>query len=318
MDHRTFIIAEPGGSTASQELLELVGFTRTLPGAGTPAIVLLGSAREDRAEETAARTGCPILALTGDHLGLYNTEAFCAAVLEALGDTGPAWICLAHTSTGIDLAPRLAFHLGAACITAVEGVSGTALTRAVCAGRYCADFTPGTACTVVTVVPGAFPPIPAATGTPGTVERRTVSPGPCRSRTLGITENAYRDTSLKDATVIVSAGRGMGARENISMIRELAGVFPRAAVGASRPVCDLGWLGYSHQVGSTGQTVSPKVYIACGISGAIQHLAGMKGSQLIIAINADPDAAIFRFSHYGIVEDLTTFLPILLEELRGG
>jgi electron transfer flavoprotein alpha subunit len=89
-------------------------------------------------------------------------------------------------------------------------------------------------------------------------------------------------------------------------------------VGASRPVCDLGWLGYAHQVGSTGQTVSPKLYVACGISGAIQHLAGMKGSQLVIAINADPDAAIFRFSHYGVVEDLTTFLPILLEELRGG
>jgi len=318
MDSLTLIIAEQDGSTTSQELLELVSFARMLPGGGNPTIVLVGTARKDRAEKTAATTGCPVLALTGDHLGLYNPEAFCDAVLEALGDTDPAWICLAHTSTGVDLAPRLAVNLGATCITAVEGISGTTLTRAVCAGRYCADFTPSTACTVVTVLPGAFPPLPASTDTAGPVEHRAVSPGPCRSRTLGIAENTHRDSSLKDAEVIVSAGRGVGTRENISMIRELAGVFPRAAVGASRPVCDLGWLGYAHQVGSTGQTVSPKLYIACGISGAIQHLAGMRGSQLIIAINADPDAAIFRFAHYGIVEDLTTFLPILLEELRGG
>nr|HPR04350.1 electron transfer flavoprotein subunit alpha/FixB family protein [Deltaproteobacteria bacterium] len=137
-----------------------------------------------------------------------------------------------------------------------------------------------------------------------------------RSRLLGVREPAHRDSALRDAEVIVSAGRGIGKKENVEIVRELASLFPRSAVGASRSVCDLGWLEYGRQIGTTGQTVAPKLYIACGISGAIQHVAGMRGAHTIVAINTDPDAAIFRVAHYCIVEDITTFIPVLMDELK--
>jgi electron transfer flavoprotein alpha subunit len=135
------------------------------------------------------------------------------------------------------------------------------------------------------------------------------------SKTLGIEESIHRDSALKDAEVIVAAGRGVGKKENISLIERLAAVFPGSAVGASRSACDLGWLEHKHQIGTTGQTVSPKLYIACGVSGAFQHVSGMRGAQTVVAINTDIHASIFQVAHYGIVEDLTTFIPILLEEL---
>jgi electron transfer flavoprotein alpha subunit len=135
------------------------------------------------------------------------------------------------------------------------------------------------------------------------------------SRTLGIAESAHLYSALKDAEVIVSGGRGIGKRENVSLIKRLAAVFPRSAVGASRSACDLGWFEHRHQIGTTGQTVSPRLYIACGISGAFQHVSGMRGAQTILAINTDRHAPIFQVAHYCIVEDLTTFIPILLREI---
>jgi electron transfer flavoprotein alpha subunit len=113
--------------------------------------------------------------------------------------------------------------------------------------------------------------------------------------------------------VVVAAGKGIGREENLALIRRLAAIFPKGAVGASRLVCDAGWLPYPHQVGVTGKTVAPKLYLACGISGTIQHVTGMRGSRCIVAINTDPRAAIFQVAHYGIVEDLTTFIPLLLD-----
>jgi electron transfer flavoprotein alpha subunit len=125
----------------------------------------------------------------------------------------------------------------------------------------------------------------------------------------------HTDSTLKDAEVIVSAGRGIGKRENLSLLKRLASFFPRSAIGASRSVCDLGWLEHKHQIGTTGQNVSPRLYIACGISGAFQHVSGIRGAQTIIAINTDPHAGIFQVAHYCINEDLNTFIPVLLEEL---
>jgi electron transfer flavoprotein alpha subunit len=135
------------------------------------------------------------------------------------------------------------------------------------------------------------------------------------SETLGTFESMHMDSTLKDGEVIVSAGRGIGKKENLSLIKRLAASFPKSAVGASRSVCDLGWLEHKHQIGTTGQSVSPKLYVACGISGAFQHVSGIKGAQTIVAINTDPHAAIFRVAHYCILEDLTTFIPVLLDAL---
>lgn len=316
MDTAAFIIAELDRGKLSEETYELVAFAAALPESLNPTIILLGKTLQDLPEEIAGKTGCPVTAITGDHLELYDSEAYCHALLDILAGTQRAWICLSHTSMGADLGPRLAVKLGAACVTSVEKVSGKTLHRSMCTGRFVAAITPQTSRVVVTVLPGAFPAGASSVHTPGPVLRRAASPIPARSRTLGISESAHCDSSLKDADVIVSAGRGLGGKENIPLIRDLAAMFPRSAVGASRSACDLGWFEYARQIGTTGQTVSPRLYIACGISGAIQHVAGMKGSQLILAINTDPDAAIFRVAHYCIVEDLSTFIPVLVEELK--
>jgi len=124
--------------------------------------------------------------------------------------------------------------------------------------------------------------------------------------------------ALSAADVVVSAGRGVGKAENLSNIRALAALFPKSAIGSTRAVCDLGWLDYTHQIGSTGNRVSPRLYIACGISGAIQHLAGMKDSRMVIAINTDRQASIFGIARYGIVEDVNTFIPLVIDALKKG
>jgi electron transfer flavoprotein alpha subunit len=136
---------------------------------------------------------------------------------------------------------------------------------------------------------------------------------PRRSRSLGVKRVRTENAGLAQADVIVSAGRGIGKRENLDLIHRLAELFPRSAVGGSRPICDLGWLGYKHQIGQTGATVTPKLYIACGISGASQHLAGMRGAHFIVGINTDPHAAIFNVADVVVAEDVTTFIPTLLK-----
>ncbi len=182
------------------------------------------------------------------------------------------------------------------------------------------DIVPKTPNVVITVLPGVYPPFVSQTHSPGSVKKlEFFAPAPpLGSKTIGFKEATHRDSRLGDAEVIVSAGRGVGKKDNISFIKDLAAIIPRSALGASRAVCDLGWLEYSQQIGITGQNVSPKLYIACGISGAVQHVSGMKGAQNIVAINIDPNAAIFHVAHYCIVEDLSTFIPTLLDEFKTG
>jgi len=216
---------------------------------------------------------------------------------------------------GYDLAPRLAVLLKAACVTGVESASDGSLSRPIHSGRFTEEIVPKTPRVVVTVLPGAFRPCEETAGPAGQVRVVKAAFTEVPSQTLGIAEPLHRDSALKDAEVIVSGGRGIGNKENISLIKRLAAVFSRSAVGASRSACDLGWFEHKHQIGTTGQTVSPKLYVACGISGAFQHVSGMRGAQTIVAINTDRHAPIFQVAHYCIVEDLTTFIPVLLDEL---
>jgi len=166
--------------------------------------------------------------------------------------------------------------------------------------------------TVVTVLPGAFKAEKRKSRSPGPVEFYSNRAVPKRTRPLGVKRVRQEDAGLAQADVVVAAGRGLGKVENLAMIRKLADLFPRSAVAGSRPICDQGWMDYKRQVGLTGATVSPKLYLACGISGAIQHTTGMQGSGFVVAISTDPDAAIFDMAHVCIVEDLTTFIPTFL------
>jgi electron transfer flavoprotein alpha subunit len=164
-------------------------------------------------------------------------------------------------------------------------------------------------------MPGAIQAKAAGEGA-GAVEVRPVAAESRGVRGLGRQEPAGRSLDLGRAEVIVAVGRGLAGPEHLPLLQELAGLCERGALGASRPVVDAGWLPLEHQVGMTGQTVAPAVYIACGISGAIQHTQGMMRSGLIVAINSDPQAAIFQIAHLGVVQDLHCFLPVLIRKLR--
>ena len=316
MEDRTiYIIAEIRKGGITQETYELVSFVRVVGKDKRPVFLVLGKNVEEQAGEIAQKTGCDVVALKGNHLEHYNSLSYAHALMEILKEKSTAWVCLPHTSMGYDLAPRLAVRLKAACVTGVESASDGSLGRPIHSGRFTEEIVPKTPRVVVTVLPGAFRPCEQGTGPAGAVRVMEAAFTEFPSQTLGIAESAHRDSALKDAEVIVSAGRGLGNKENLSLINKLAAVFPRSAVGASRSACDLGWIEHKHQVGTTGQTVSPRLYIACGISGAFQHVSGMRGAQSIVAINTDRHAPIFQVAHYGIVEDLTTFIPLLLEEL---
>jgi electron transfer flavoprotein alpha subunit len=310
-----YLIAELRKGCIPQETYELVSFGHVIGKGKRLIFLLLGKDIKGQASEISKRTGCDTLVLIGDHLEHYNALSYAHALMEILQEEATAWVCLPHTSMGYDLAPRLAVLLKAACITGVESAGGSSLGRPIYSGRFIEQIVPKTPRVVVTVLPGAFRSCEETTGRRGEVKVMKAAFTEVPSRTLGIAESAHRDSALKDAEVIVSAGIGIGKKQNVSLIKRLAALFPRSAVGASRSACDLGWFEHKHQIGTTGQTVSPRLYIACGISGAFQHVSGMRGAQIIVAINTDRHAPIFQVAHYCIVEDLTTFIPILLDEI---
>lgn len=319
---RISVIAERAGAAVHPVTSETLSFALEVGAhldGGVHAFVL-GKRVGDMARTLSETGGIDVTGIEAEQLALYNGETYRAALVEVLETAGPALICLPHTAFGFDLAPRLAASLQAACITAVEEVrfsnGAIRFVRAMFNGKLQAEVASDREKTVVTIMPGAWPGAHNRPCSRGRVCIMATDVFPTASRTLEIRESAEERLNLGDADVIVAAGRGIRNPGNLRLMEDLAGIFPKSGLGSSRAVCDLGWLGYKHQVGVTGQTVSPGLYIACGISGAVQHLAGMRGSRVIVAINSDPRTAIFQVADYCIVENLETFIPVLLEEFR--
>jgi electron transfer flavoprotein alpha subunit len=227
-------------------------------------------------------------------------------------------VLAAGTVLGRDLAARTAARLGTACagdLVELEiGADGTLRgRRPVYSGKAFARVAiPRTRPALATLRPNVFPAEPAerpGRGEPVALER-PYDPARLRLRTVEIRRAAEQEVDVAEATIIVSGGRGLKGPENFSLVRDLARALG-GAVGASRAVVDAGWIPHAHQVGQTGKVVSPTLYVACGISGAIQHLAGMSSSKVIVAINKDPEAPIFKIADYGIVGDVFEVLPAL-------
>jgi electron transfer flavoprotein alpha subunit len=220
----------------------------------------------------------------------------------------------------LDFAPFLAVALNGACISGIEDLvpaeDGVRFARPLYGGKAMAHIRPISKTAVLTIQPGIFKLSRPTGGKPGRITVQPVSIRPRWWRSLGVKQAATDSAGVTEANVIVAAGQGIGDRDNLALARQLASIFPNSAVAGSRIVCDLGWLAYGCQVGVTGATVSPRLYIACGISGAIQHVTGMRSSEFIVAINKDPTAAIFQVSDVCIVEDLMTFIPALMDEYQ--
>lgn len=316
MEERILIIAETDTSAVLPVTDELITLARRID-PGAIEVIILGPEIERAARETALRTGLPVTAVELD--GPYSSELWKTVLARIIPPRRPRLIIAAHTARGQEYCPGLALTLSAECITSVQAFSRTegtlTFTRAVLNGKMLMDVSPACAPTVLTVQPGAFTASLPEPAKPGIMHLLRDLTSPRHIINRGMSSPPPDDAMpLTEAETIVSAGRGIGSPENLALIQKLAACFRHSAIGGSRAVCDQGWLPYQRQVGLTGKTVSPKLYIACGISGSPQHVAGMQNARLIFAINTDPHAAIFQVADYGIVEDLREFLPLLIEE----
>jgi len=240
----------------------------------------------------------------------YTADAYAAAVEELVRKVNPTLVVFGHTYQTRDYAPKVAVRFGRVLIGDVIAGKPPVFVRQMFQGKFNADVRlVGDGPHFVSIQAGAWrgEPTPVESFTPTSTASRQVADPPFRE--------AARAVDLTAADIIVSVGRGIKEKENIPVVEALAQALG-AELAASRPICDAGWLPMDRQVGSSGQTVSPKVYIAVGISGAIQHLVGMKGAKTVVAINKDPDAPIFEVAHYGIVGDLFEVVPALVEEIK--
>ncbi len=248
-----------------------------------------------------------------DDYGEYNPDGHKQFILDVVEKEQTDMVIFSHSSYGWDLAPRVAFALKAAQVSEVVAVVDGVSVVPVCNGKLRRDVQVKTEQSVVTLQAGAFGLSEEPAGTP-TVEKIT---GKIESRVefTGYEQAQDGGVDLGKAQVIVSAGRGIGKPENVEMIANLAKALG-GEYGASRPVVDSEWVDHNRQVGTTGQTVAPKLYVACGISGAIQHLAGMKKSEFIVAVNTDKDAPIGEAADVLVVADLKEFVPAFTEKIQ--
>jgi len=263
-----------------------------------------------------------ILHVRHELLAFYSPDGFTAAVAQAATHVVPRIILGAATAMGRDFLPRVAARLGvglAQDCTDIHVDEGKHLecVRPIYAGKAFARVQYSREPAMATLRPNVF-----SLGAPDVARSAQIAEfapdiktESIRARVVGVQACGGTKVELTEADIIVSGGRGLKAPENFSIVQNLADAFG-AALGASRAAVDAGWIDHQHQVGQTGKTVSPTLYVACGISGAIQHLAGMSSSKYIVAINKDPDAPIFKLADYGIVGDLFAIVPALAEEIR--
>ncbi len=312
------VVAEQRGGTLNRATWESIAAAQRLGGPVTVAVLGHGIAAAARAAPAAQVQ--EVVTIDAPALEPYTSDGFTQALAHAIGELQPSIVLLPHTYQARDFAPKLAARLDRAIVTDVTGFkAGGVFVRPMFQGKLTADVVPqGPAPHVVTVQVGSFRADAAARGSAPAPVRAIavqVDAASIRQKPEPPFQEARHAVDLSQAERIVSVGRGIKDQDKLPLARELADAL-HAELAASRPICDAGWLPMERQVGSSGQTVAPKLYLALGISGAIQHLVGMKGSQTIVAINKDPDAPIFEVADYGIVGDLFEIVPAMIEALK--
>ena len=282
---------------------------------GDVHILILGKGVQGLAQEVAGYGAAAVHVADADALANPIAELYGKVIADAVKATGASWVIAAATNAGKDILPRTAAQLGAGLAADVLGFAGdgaqVTFRRAMWGGTILATVEVTTPIKVLTIRPTEFPAATAGSTSP--VSAFPVDVGAAKTRYLKFQEVKSERPELTEAAIVVSGGRG--TKGDFKPIEELADALG-AAVGASRAVVDAGWQPNDLQVGQTGKVVAPKLYFAIGISGAIQHLAGMKGSKTIVAINKDPEAPIFQVADYGLVADLFKAAPELAAEVR--
>ena len=315
------VLAEQKKGTLVKATLAAIGAAQQIASAvgGTYDIVVAGANVGGVAEELSQYGARRVLTLSDDALAGYTAQAYARAFDALVRQSGATYIVAAATSIGKDVTPRIAARLKAGLasdVVAIEHQGGsTVYTRPMWAGNVLGKVKINTDIQLVTIRGTDFDAA-APTGAASTIEAVSadLDTGSLRMQYVGLDAVESDRPDLNDADVVISGGRGLKAKENFSLVEALADEL-NGAIGASRAVVDAGWVPNDWQVGQTGKVVAPGLYIAVGISGAIQHVAGMKGSKTIVAINKDPDAPIFQIADYGLVADLFEVVPALTEKL---
>lgn len=281
--------------------------------------VIAGSSVEGLAGELAKYGADKVVVLEDAKLDKYNSGAYVAAIADVVKANQPTALFVSNTAVGKDLAPRVAERVAAGCASDVVDITveggRIVFSRPIYAGKAIAKVAAKTATVVASLRPKVFTAQENAKA--GAVEKSAVniSDADMKAVVKEVQVASAGKVQLNEADIIVSGGRGMGGPENYKLLEELAGQLG-AAVGASRAAVDAGWRPHGDQVGQTGKVVSPTLYVAAGISGAMQHLAGMGSSKVIVAINKDPEANIFKVADYGVQEDLFKVVPSVTEEVK--
>jgi len=294
---------------------------RTAAGLKTEAAaVLVGTGMEGLAAELASYGASKVYLLENASLDRYSTQDHAAVLAVLVKKLNPAAVFFSATAMGKDLAPRVAARLGvglaADCTSVVQKDGQLEFTRPIFAGKALLSFRLMSSPQVVSLRPNVFPLASAAAAGETIRESVEIPAAPARAVVKEVLQESGGEIDVSEADIVISGGRGMKGPENFGLLREISALIPRSAVGASRSAVDSGWIGHQHQVGQTGKTISPNLYLAFGISGAIQHIAGMSSSKVIVAVNKDPDAPIFKVADFGVVGDLFQVIPPLKEELK--
>lgn len=302
---KALLVCEYREGKLLESCYELAAFADAL--GAEKSMVLIGK------ETEVPRIGVKVYLADAGKYGEYNPDVHKRIVLEAVTRENPDYIVFVHSSFGWDLAPRVAAALKAGQVSEIVGINEGQFEAGLCNAKLRRTVVPNTGKTVLTVQGGAFNAAGEPQGNPQ-VEKIELSDTASRLEFAGYEPAPKKEVDLARAEVIVSAGRGVGKKENIAVIAGLARALG-GELGASRPVVDAGWVEHSRQVGTTGQTVAPKLYVACGISGAIQHVAGMKKSEFVVAVNKDKDAPIGEVADVLVVADVMQFVPALAAKL---
>ena len=321
------VIAEQQQGKLNRASWEAIAAAQQLAAGAMPITVAVagGFNLAGVAGELAQAAVAEVLTIEHAALATYTPDGFVQALQQVIAQVAPTYVFFSHTYQTRDFSPTLATRINRALVTdviAIRAVGGaTVFARPMFQGKLVAEVVPqGEGPFLISIQIGAYRADAAAKGSavvPITAASITIDESKIRQKPEPPFQEAKQAVDLSQAERIVSVGRGIKTVENIAIAEQLAKAFG-AELAASRPICDNGWLPMERQIGSSGQTVAPKLYVALGISGAIQHLVGMKGSRVIVAINKDADAPIFEVADYGIQGDLFELAPALIAELQKG
>jgi electron transfer flavoprotein alpha subunit len=319
MGRKVLVLAELKDNKLRNVSFEAIAAAKTIAEDGEVVSLLLGESVESLANELIQYGADRVVVVENDKLAQYNSDGYSQAVLAVIEQEDPEAIVFGHTALGKDLSPKVASKLDSGLISDVVNVEVTGgnvvFTRPIYSGKAFEKKIVTNGLIFATVRPNNIAALEKDESRSGDVSKVDVDIKDLRTIIKEVVKKTSEGVDLSEAKVVVAGGRGLKSAENFKMLEELANVLG-GAVGASRGACDAGYCDYSLQIGQTGKVVTPDLYIAIGISGAIQHLAGMSNSKVIVAINKDPEANIFKVADYGIVGDLFEVVPQLTEEFK--